>query len=217
MQMIRRSPQVLAATRSALVALVVLGAPAGAEWLVLRDGVRLEIRGELRVETRRVVFTLRDGTLSTLPLAEVDLDATLAANRPPAAPATSQAASAREPIARFTDADFAHADDVARPTIRFYTTSWCPVCRRAREALSASGARYDEHDVDSDAVAERVWEELCPERLIPVIAFEDELLVGFHPSDFARIVAKWRAAEAAAEAVHAASRRPAESGGTDSP
>jgi len=203
--------------RTALAVLLVLGAPAGAEWLVLRDGVRLEIRGELRVETRRVVFTMRDGTLSTLPLAEVDLDATAAANRAPAEPAAPAPATARESIARFTDADFAHADDVARPTIRFYTTSWCPVCRRAREALSASGARYDEHDVDSDAVAERVWVALCPERLIPVIAFEDEVLVGFHPSDFARIVAKWRAAETAAEAAHAASRRPAESGATDGP
>ena len=47
--------------------------PASAEWLVLRDGTRLETRGAARVEGRRVLFTDARGTLAALPAAEVDL------------------------------------------------------------------------------------------------------------------------------------------------
>lgn len=208
------TPRGMVVPLCALAALIGAVAPSAAEWLVLRDGGRLEIRGGASVEKRRVVFTLANGTLSALPVAEVDLDATAEANRPaapPAAPAAVPAAS-RAPVVRLTDADFAHADDVGHPTVLFFTTTWCPVCRTAREALSASGVRYDERDVESDPEARRQQLELAPEGGVPVLAFEDEVLLGFSRSQFDRIVAKWRAAEAAAAAAQAASLRPAERG-----
>ncbi len=204
----RMTPRRTLVPLCALAALLGAVGPSAAEWLVLRDGGRLEIRGEASVEKRRVVFTLANGTLSALPVAEVDLDATAEANRPAAPPAAPAASSA--PVVRLTDADFAHADDVGHPTVLFFTTTWCPVCRTAREALSASGVRYDERDVESDPEARRRQLELAPSGGVPVLAFEDEVLLGFSRSQFDRIVAKWRAAEAAAAAAQAASLRPAE-------
>ena len=49
--------------------------PAGAEWLVTREGGRVEIQGKPQVKGKLVVFTRADGTLSSLRLAEVDLEA----------------------------------------------------------------------------------------------------------------------------------------------
>lgn len=50
-------------------------APVLADWLVTRDGTQIETRGAWRVEEERVVFTHSNGTLSTLRVTEVDLDA----------------------------------------------------------------------------------------------------------------------------------------------
>lgn len=52
-----------------------LTVPAGADWLVTREGGKVETRGPWKVQGKRVIFTLTDGTLSSLRLTEVDLDA----------------------------------------------------------------------------------------------------------------------------------------------
>jgi hypothetical protein len=85
-----------------------MGAAARADWLLTRDGSKVETRGPWKLEPKRVVFTTMDGTLSSLRLSEVDLDAsrqaTLAAQQaktmeataaqPQAAPRKSVRASA---------------------------------------------------------------------------------------------------------------------------
>lgn len=85
-------------------------APAAADWLVTREGARVETQGPWRVKGKMVVFTGPDGSLASLRLAAVDL--------PASEQATAQAKEAREnppppppPVKRksivsLTDADF---------------------------------------------------------------------------------------------------------------
>lgn len=49
--------------------------PAAADWLVTRDGQRIETDGPWRVEDRLIVFTHADGTLSSVRRSSIDLDA----------------------------------------------------------------------------------------------------------------------------------------------
>jgi hypothetical protein len=95
-----------------------------ADWLVTRDGGRVETQGPWKVEAKRVVFTLKDGTLSSLRLTEVDLDAsrqaTTAAVEEAAAAAAkagtvNEAPPAKKSTRAFTDKDFARAPAPAAP------------------------------------------------------------------------------------------------------
>jgi hypothetical protein len=90
-------------------------APARADWLVTRDGGRVETQGPWKVDGKRVVFTLKDGSLSSLRLTEVDLDAsrqatTAMAEEEAAAAAKASAATEAAPVKKssrvFTDKDF---------------------------------------------------------------------------------------------------------------
>ena len=49
--------------------------PAAADWLVTREGARVETRGAWQEKGRLVVFTGADGTLASLRLTDVDLEA----------------------------------------------------------------------------------------------------------------------------------------------
>lgn len=59
---------------SLLVAAALL-VPAAADWLVTRDGDRVETAGPWRVENRLVVFERPDGTFASMRLTEIDLEA----------------------------------------------------------------------------------------------------------------------------------------------
>jgi uncharacterized protein YjbJ (UPF0337 family) len=81
---------------------------AHADWLVTRDGARIETKGAWKVDGRRVLFTMPNGTLSTLRTDAVDLDqsalattqAREAAIAPPAA-----VKEKKEPVLRLTEKD----------------------------------------------------------------------------------------------------------------
>ena len=54
---------------TACAAALAVGFTAGAahaDWLVTRDGARIETKGAWKVDGRRVVFTMPNGTLSAL-------------------------------------------------------------------------------------------------------------------------------------------------------
>ena len=73
-----------------LAAAVVLPAsPAAADWLVMHDGSRVETKGPWRVDGKRILFDLPNGTLSMIRADQVDLDRS--------ATATAQARSAAQP------------------------------------------------------------------------------------------------------------------------
>jgi len=99
-------------TRALALAAVLLASPLAGDWLVLDDGTRLETRGPWEERGKLVVFTTTGGTLSSLRLDDVDLDAsrraTTAAANPPAAVAPPPPAP-KAPAFVLTDADVAHA------------------------------------------------------------------------------------------------------------
>lgn len=98
---------------AAVLAAALLAAPAAADWLVTREGGRVETRGPWKTKGKLVVFTRADGQLSSLRLADVDLAAseratTEAANRAKAAAEVKPPPPAEKKEARWvmTDKDF---------------------------------------------------------------------------------------------------------------
>ena len=89
--------------------------PARADWLVLHDGSRIETKGPWTAKGKLVVFKAADGTLSSLRLSEVDLNASGKVTReareammaPPMAPEPSQ--PHRKAVLVLTDADIPKA------------------------------------------------------------------------------------------------------------
>lgn len=112
------------AALSALVGLLLCSGPAVGDWLVMRDGSRVETDGPWRVDGRRILFDLPNGTLSTVRASEVDLEAsrsateaaaTAAASAAAASPDTAAPAAPRErptPVLVLTDKDIARAAPV---------------------------------------------------------------------------------------------------------
>jgi len=87
--------------------------PAAADWLVMRDGSRVETKGPWEVRGAVVVFTLKNGTLGSVRAADADLDASQAATAEAARPAPVPAATPvpRKAVLTLTDADVAHVDN----------------------------------------------------------------------------------------------------------
>lgn len=103
-------------TAAALAAALALGvaAPAAADWLITRQGGKVETKGPWQVKGKLLVFTLPDGKLSSLRLSEVDLDASRRATAEAAAALAAPAAPAAPPKPReakvvLTDASFRQA------------------------------------------------------------------------------------------------------------
>ncbi|MEM6797523.1 MAG: FxLYD domain-containing protein, partial [Acidobacteriota bacterium] len=103
-------------------------APAAlADILVTQDGARIETKGPWKVEGRRVVFTMPNGTLSVLRASDVDLEASEEATRqalaPPAPPEAADAEETPkpEPVLVLTNKDIPQAapenDGTPRPEV----------------------------------------------------------------------------------------------------
>jgi len=111
------------AVAAAVALLLAPAAPSTADWLVARDGGRVETKGPWQVKGKLVVFTGANGALASLRLADVDLAASETATRE-AREAQEAAAAQPEPqppprkksIRSLTDADFSRkppADEAA--------------------------------------------------------------------------------------------------------
>lgn len=144
--------------------LLLLAAPAAADWLVTRDGGRIETRGTWKVKGKLVVFTQADGTLGSMRLAEVDLEASERVtteeqlkSEAPAPP--SEAAPRKKSVRSLTDADFAKAQpapaaeeaqgdkegekkeavETKKPAGKVEVASWRKVERTERDGLEVFG------------------------------------------------------------------------------
>lgn len=100
---------------AATLALATLGAsPAVADWLVTRDGARIETKGPWEVKGAQVIFTLPNGTLSLMRKSEVDLEASAAATADSRRPAPSSAGKGtvrRQSVLVLTNKDIRQAGD----------------------------------------------------------------------------------------------------------
>ncbi len=103
MKLIRRS------ILPALAALALTVPAAHGDWLVTREGARIETRGAWEVRGRTIVFTTPVGTLSSIRRDEIDLDASRTATEAAAAPAPPTPTAAEEaprvPVMTLTDRD----------------------------------------------------------------------------------------------------------------
>lgn len=109
-------------TAAVLTAALALGValPASADWLVTREGARVETRGPWQAKGKLLVFTLPDGKLSSLRLSEVDLEASRRATEEAAAAQAAPAVPAPPPKPReakvvLTDANFRQVAPPAAP------------------------------------------------------------------------------------------------------
>lgn len=91
--------------------LALLASGAAADWLVTQDGSEVEIAGPWTVEGKMVTFTLPNGTLGSMRLSAIDLDASQALTEEAAA-AAKPAPVVSEPKRKaefvLTDADVGH-------------------------------------------------------------------------------------------------------------
>ncbi len=91
-------------------------APARADWLVTHEGAKVEIKGPWTVKGKMVTFTLPKGTLGSMRLTDVDLEASAKETAAAAAAAVAKSESPAAPAAKtavlvLTDEDVAHASD----------------------------------------------------------------------------------------------------------
>jgi hypothetical protein len=129
-----------AKTALASVALVLTGGVASADLLVTKEGATVETQGAWRVDGRQVIFTLPNGTLSSIRTDEVDLDrSALATARAAEAASASAPAPAAAPAAatslRLEESDLATvteegeveikpAEPTAEPQAPLQVLSW---------------------------------------------------------------------------------------------
>lgn len=79
------------------------------------------------------------------------------------------------------EADTRRREAIHAVPITMYSTSWCPVCRKARSFFNANGLRFVERDVEKDAEAAVLYRRLNPSGGVPTIDIEGQVFIGFRP------------------------------------
>jgi glutaredoxin len=104
-----------------------------------------------------------------------------AAGNTPSASAVAPAESAPVPATQATSeaASRPQRRSIAGVSVIVYTTSWCPVCRRAKDWLRGNGIAYEERDIETSSDNARKVRILNPRASIPTIDVDGEVLIGF--------------------------------------
>jgi glutaredoxin len=85
--------------------------------------------------------------------------------------------SPREVPARaFTDREL--FDEARRVHVVIYSATWCPSCDAAKSFLWQNSVPFEEHDIDKEKDAHERWVALNPQKTIPVIDVEGDVVVG---------------------------------------
>lgn len=137
-----------------------------ADWLVTRGGTRVETRGAWQVKGKLVVFHTADGTLSSLRLAEVDLEASGRATaeavraRRAAETAAARAPERKAPVLVLTDDDVRHVEaGAAAPAAAspgspsFTVSSWEPAPGADGKGVVITGTLQNTSGVSATEVA----------------------------------------------------------------
>lgn len=77
--------------------------------------------------------------------------------------------------------------------VYLYTTTWCGVCKKAKEWMGKKGISYVERDVENDVGASEELAEKCKKahmrpRGVPVLDAHGKILVGFDPGSYSRVL-----------------------------
>lgn len=64
-------------------------------------------------------------------------------------------------------------------TIKIYSTSTCPWCKRAKAYLDEKGIAYENIDVSSDEKAQKEMIDKSGQMGVPVIDIDGKIIVGF--------------------------------------
>ena len=115
------------------------GLPIAADWLVTQDGDRVETRGPWEIKGKLVVFTLPDGTLSSMRLTDVDLDASqeLTNSKDVSSAPVATTSQRRDATIVITDSDVAHVAAEAPSSAAERQQAGTEA--RAEQAAAASG------------------------------------------------------------------------------
>ncbi len=80
-------------------------------------------------------------------------------------------------------------------TVYFYSTSWCPYCKKARDFMDEQGIDYIEYDIDEDISAKIKHEELLGNKKkpgkvgVPLFVVNGKVLQGFSEKRLVNAVA----------------------------
>lgn len=161
-----RLPLLLLGVAGLLLSGVLLPEAAAADWLVTRDGQRIETQGNWHMKGRAVLFTHADGRVDQLPRDYIDFEA-------------SERATKGE-----------------EPRIVMYATTWCPYCRKARKLLNELDIEWVEKDIERDREAAREFAKKVGRGSgVPVIDFDGTLLRGYNPDKIRRLAEEVRKRE----------------------
>lgn len=71
------------------------------------------------------------------------------------------------------------ANAMREVSVTMYSTSWCPVCTKARSYLQQQGIPFVERDVEASTEARSAQRALNPRGSVPTIDIEGTVIVGF--------------------------------------
>ncbi len=202
-----------------MIALLLLGLPAGADWLVTKDGKKLETKGSWKVQDGKILFHDTKGRLMSMATGDIDMEASKAATllaRAPKAP-TRGAVPSKAPVLRITNADIPQAAEDspaaqldasganAAPKVTLYSTTWCGYCRMARKLLNEMDVAFVEKDIEKSSAARREHAALSRGGGVPVLNIDGQVVRGYSAERIRGLVGALQAKEAkAAEEAEAA-------------
>ncbi len=171
----------------AFAVLLLWASPAGADWLITLEGKLIETQGPWTIEGETLAYTDLDGQAQSLPLDEVDLEASeettaLKAGKPYVPGQHTEVRPSDPP-----------ADGPAKPTskknkkskkakIILYSDAFCPNCAPARELLRDLGVDYVEKDI---ARSRRAYKEYSKKAGrgggVPIIDVDGTIIFRYNP------------------------------------
>lgn len=157
----RRALPVVAARASLVfLALLILVAtlPAAADWLVTREGERIETQGSWKIRGKAIFYTTAEGESARIPRDAVNLEASRRATRG------------------------------EEPKVVMYSTPWCPYCRKARKLLNKLDVEWVEKNIEKDPAAARELRLKAGRGAgVPVIDFDGKLVRGYDPKKITKL------------------------------
>ncbi len=80
--------------------------------------------------------------------------------------------------------------------VLLFTTKWCPHCRTARKWLESNGLDYEQYDVQKDANARSILQQLGKEQgipshmltSVPILSVKGQLILGFNEGEVKRLL-----------------------------